>query len=106
MCDVPRKAVFCRESIECFPGIVSRYYYYYYHHHNHHYIYFSVGGMDQIEVAASTKAGRKSYSPHNLLEESGNEANYCGYGRSALTCQARHNCPPLLNPEHGSHESN
>jgi hypothetical protein len=30
---------FCKESIECCPGIVSRYYYYYYHHH-HHYILF------------------------------------------------------------------
>jgi hypothetical protein len=27
MCDVPSKAVFCRESIECFPGIVSGYFY-------------------------------------------------------------------------------
>jgi hypothetical protein len=26
MCDVPSMAVFCRESIECCPGIVSRYY--------------------------------------------------------------------------------
>jgi hypothetical protein len=25
MCDVPSKAVFCIKSIECFPGIVSRY---------------------------------------------------------------------------------
>jgi hypothetical protein len=29
MCDVPSMAVFCRESIECCPGIVSRYSYYY-----------------------------------------------------------------------------
>jgi hypothetical protein len=26
MCDVPSMAVFCRESIECCPGIVSRYF--------------------------------------------------------------------------------
>jgi hypothetical protein len=26
-CDVPSTAVFCTESIECFPGIVSRYYF-------------------------------------------------------------------------------
>jgi hypothetical protein len=26
MCDVPSMAVFCKESIECCPGIVSRYY--------------------------------------------------------------------------------
>jgi hypothetical protein len=26
MCDVPSMAVFCRESIECHPGIVSRYF--------------------------------------------------------------------------------
>jgi hypothetical protein len=37
MCDVPSMAVSCRESIECSPGIVSRYlfifylYYYYYY---------------------------------------------------------------------------
>jgi hypothetical protein len=27
MCDVPSTAVFCRESTECFPGIVSRYFF-------------------------------------------------------------------------------
>jgi hypothetical protein len=27
MCDVPNTAVFCREYIECFPGIVSRYFF-------------------------------------------------------------------------------
>jgi hypothetical protein len=26
MCDAPSIAIFCRESIECFPGIVSRYF--------------------------------------------------------------------------------
>jgi hypothetical protein len=26
MCDVPSMAVFCRESVECCPGIVSRYF--------------------------------------------------------------------------------
>jgi hypothetical protein len=26
MCDVPSMAVFCRDSIECCPGIVSRYF--------------------------------------------------------------------------------
>ena len=26
MCDVPRIAVFCSESIECFPGIVSKFF--------------------------------------------------------------------------------
>jgi hypothetical protein len=26
MCDVPSMAVFCKESIECCPGIVSRYF--------------------------------------------------------------------------------
>jgi hypothetical protein len=26
MCDVPSMAVFCRESIECCPGTVSRYF--------------------------------------------------------------------------------
>jgi hypothetical protein len=29
MCDVPSIAVFCSESIECFPGTASNYYYYY-----------------------------------------------------------------------------
>jgi hypothetical protein len=33
MCDVPSMAVFCKESIECCPGIVSRYYYYYYYYY-------------------------------------------------------------------------
>jgi hypothetical protein len=27
MCEVPSTAVFCREAIECFPGIVSRYFF-------------------------------------------------------------------------------
>jgi hypothetical protein len=29
MCDVPKYStvVFCRESVECFPGIVSRYFF-------------------------------------------------------------------------------
>jgi len=46
MCDVPSIAVFCSESIECFPGSASKiflkclyYYYYYCHHHHHHHIY-------------------------------------------------------------------
>jgi hypothetical protein len=38
MCDVPSIAVFCRESVECFPGIAFRfflklYYYYYYYYY-------------------------------------------------------------------------
>jgi len=38
MCDVPSIAVFCNESIECFPGTVSKfffklYYYYYYYYY-------------------------------------------------------------------------
>jgi hypothetical protein len=27
MCDVRSTAAFCRESVECFPGIVSRYFF-------------------------------------------------------------------------------
>jgi hypothetical protein len=27
MCDVPSTAVFCRESTECFPDIVSKYFF-------------------------------------------------------------------------------
>ena len=27
MCDVPSVAVFCSESIECFPGIVSKFFF-------------------------------------------------------------------------------
>ena len=27
MCDVPSTAVFCSESIECFPGIVSKFFF-------------------------------------------------------------------------------
>ena len=30
-CDVPSTAVFCNESIECFPGTASKFYYYYYY---------------------------------------------------------------------------
>ena len=61
MCDVPSIAVFCGESVECFPGVACRfflkssvtilvapiftgyyyyyYYYYYYHYHHHHLLY-------------------------------------------------------------------
>jgi len=31
MCDVPSIAVFCSESIECFPGTVSKFCYYYFY---------------------------------------------------------------------------
>jgi hypothetical protein len=33
MCDVPSIAVFCSETIECFPGTASYYYYYYYYYY-------------------------------------------------------------------------
>ena len=63
MCDVPSTAVFCSESIECFPGTASKFFLkllvtisvapiitgtivhfrfhisYHYHHHHHHHLY-------------------------------------------------------------------
>ena len=35
VCDVPSIAVFCNESIECFPGTASKFYYYYYYYYNY-----------------------------------------------------------------------
>jgi hypothetical protein len=56
MCDVPCIAVFCSESIECFPGIAFRFYYYYYYY----YYYFFI---------KQNKLTRHHYSAYTITTE-------------------------------------
>jgi hypothetical protein len=54
MCDVPSIAVFCSETIKCFPGTASNYYYYYYYYSCHRCYHQQRAGENDSE------------KPHNL----------------------------------------
>jgi hypothetical protein len=55
MCDVPSIAVFCSESIECFPVTASSYYYYYYG------VFFGQSHTDSASKEIHTSYGFHSF---------------------------------------------
>ena len=87
MCDVPSIAVFCSESIECFPGIVSKFFfkllvtipvapiitgtYYYYYYYYYYYSYMAKrpyldaeGPSDSKEIPRSLDLVLRHVSSH------------------------------------------